>query len=64
MREKPHSNLIEVSYEQIEVDPKEIEMRLSRAFDVLFDEMVRVKELNKCGLITKNVKQDYAVNRK
>jgi len=43
MKKKPCSNLIKVSYRQIEADPKEIEMRLSRAFDALFDEVLRIR---------------------
>ncbi len=43
MNKKPYSNLIKVSYTQIEADPKEIEMRLNKAFDVLFEEVMRIR---------------------
>lgn len=43
MKKKFCSKLIKVSYAQIEADPKEIEMRLGRAFDLLFEEVARIR---------------------
>mgnify|MGYP001557991653 CR=1 FL=1 len=43
MKKKPCPNLIKVSYTQIKADPKEIEMRLSRVFDTLFEEVMRIR---------------------
>lgn len=43
MKKNLCSKLIEVEYTQIEADPKESEMRLSRAFDVLFEEVIRIR---------------------
>jgi len=38
-----------VEYTQIEADQEEIAKRLSRAFDILFDEVLRRRELNTKG---------------
>lgn len=43
MKKKLCSKFIKVEYTQIEADQEEIDKRLSRAFDVLFEEVVRIR---------------------
>ena len=45
MKKKSCPKLIELEYAQIEADPKETEMRLARAFDVLFKEVLRIRDI-------------------
>lgn len=59
MNKKSQQNLMSVAYGQVEADPREIEVRLSVAFGVLFDEMEK-----KGRLANNNVKKEHEINTK
>lgn len=50
---------LKIDYGQIDADPKEIEMRVSNAFEVLFDEVVKTSQQS--GL--KEIYKKYEINR-
>lgn len=47
MKNKTRPNLMKVSYKQVEANPKEIEVRTSRAFEILFNEVIRINQASK-----------------
>ncbi len=51
-------NSLRIDYKQIDVDPEEIEMRISNAFEALFDEVVKTSQQSGFKEIYK-----YEINR-